>query len=97
RRMSPATVRRQSRRAQLISACAMAFSHGSNDAQKIMGLILLALLSYHSAGNHLAEWTLPAPDGKGGWQVPLWVVLACAAAIALGTMAGGKRIIKTMG
>ncbi len=97
RRMRPATVRRQSRRAQLVSACAMAFSHGSNDAQKIMGIILLALLSYVHAGGTLGAWTTPGPDGHGGWQIPLWVVIACATAIATGTMIGGKRIIKTMG
>lgn len=94
RRTNPGAVHRRSRRLQLVSACSMAFAHGSNDAQKSMGIITLALLSFvqdgHAAG--LPAWFLP--HGK---NVPLWVVLACAAAIALGTMAGGKRIIKTMG
>jgi PiT family inorganic phosphate transporter len=95
RHMRPTTVNRGSRRAQLLSACAMAFSHGSNDAQKSMGIITLALLSFVAAGNSgLPEWMLPQ---AGSNQVPLWVVTICAAAIALGTMAGGKRIIKTMG
>jgi len=95
RHMRPTTVNRGSRRAQLVSACAMAFSHGSNDAQKSMGIITLALVSFVAAGHSgLPDWMLPK---AGSDQVPTWVVVTCAAAIALGTMAGGKRIIKTMG
>ncbi len=69
---------------QLLSSALMSFAHGSNDAQKSMGIITLALVSY--SGHNLAK----AP-------VPLWVKLACALAMALGTSAGGWRIIKTMG
>lgn len=79
-----------SRKLQLISSCTMAFSHGSNDAQKSMGIITLALLA---AGSVVPHWMLPAKAG----QVPMWVIIACAVAIALGTFAGGKKIIKTMG
>jgi PiT family inorganic phosphate transporter len=94
RRVRPATVHRSSRRLQLLSACMMAFSHGSNDAQKSMGIITLAIVAYAKAGHtQLAPWMLPHKSG----EVPYWVIFACAAAIALGTMAGGKRIIKTMG
>jgi PiT family inorganic phosphate transporter len=78
------------RKLQLLSSCAMAFSHGSNDAQKSMGIITLALLA---ASAYLPVWMLPTHAG----QVPTWVVVACALAIALGTAAGGKKIIKTMG
>jgi inorganic phosphate transporter, PiT family len=93
RRMRPSTVHRGSRRLQLVSACAMAFSHGSNDAQKSMGIITLALISFVAAGGTgLPPWLLPE-----GEAVPTWVILACALAIALGTFAGGERIIKTMG
>lgn len=79
-----------SRKLQLLSSCVMAFSHGSNDAQKSMGIITLALLA---AGSIVPSYMLPDKPG----QVPTWVVIACASAIALGTIAGGKRIIKTMG
>jgi len=94
RRRRAATVSRVSRRMQLVSACAMAFSHGSNDAQKAMGVITLALVAFMTAGHvGLPDWALPQVKD----HVPMWVVIACALAIGLGTMAGGKRIIKTMG
>jgi inorganic phosphate transporter, PiT family len=70
------------RRLQVLSAAWMAFSHGSNDAQKTMGIMTLALVT---AG------VIPE------FRVPLWVILTAAAAISLGTAAGGWRIIKTMG
>jgi PiT family inorganic phosphate transporter len=70
------------RRLQVLSAAWMAFSHGSNDAQKTMGIMTLALVT---AG------VIPE------FRVPLWVILAAATAISLGTAAGGWRIIKTMG
>lgn len=92
RKMRPPTVRRGSRVLQLVSACGMALAHGSNDAQKSMGIITLALLAYAGAGHALPAWVLPRHDA-----VPTWVVVACAAAIAAGTLAGGKKIIKTMG
>jgi inorganic phosphate transporter, PiT family len=95
RRIRPARVQRGSRRLQLLSASAMATMHGNNDAQKVMGVITLALVAFMSSGaTGMPEWMLP----KGEKPVPpTWVMLACALAIALGTMAGGKRIIKTMG
>jgi PiT family inorganic phosphate transporter len=69
---------------QIFSSAFMSFAHGSNDAQKSMGIITLALVSY--SGHSLAK----AP-------IPLWVKLACAVAMAMGTSMGGWRIIKTMG
>jgi PiT family inorganic phosphate transporter len=78
----PRKLNERFRRLQVISAAYMAFSHGSNDAQKTMGIITLALV----AGGVLAEPT-----------VPLWVILTAASAISLGTAVGGWRIIKTMG
>jgi len=89
-----AVVQKLSRRLQLVSAAAMAIAHGKNDAQKVMGIITLALTSFVLAQpGTLPAWVVPAFDG----HIPLWVVLSCAIAIAAGTMAGGKRIIRTMG
>ena len=94
RRSKPQTVVRTSRRLQLVSALTMAFGHGSNDAQKSMGIITLALAAWVTHGGEaLPHWMVP-PE-KGG--VPLWVIIVCAGAIAAGTAAGGTRIIKTMG
>src|SRR5262245_34359033 len=83
RRSTPARVDRLFRRLQLFSAAAFSLGHGGNDAQKTMGIITVALY----ATGHL----------RGEFEVPLWVVLASHAAIGLGTMAGGWRIVKTMG
>jgi PiT family inorganic phosphate transporter len=69
---------------QLVSGSLLALSHGTNDAQKTMGVITLALI---------ANGNIPA----AGFHVPLWVVLVSASAIALGTFTGGWRIIKTLG
>lgn len=69
---------------QIFSGGLMAFSHGSNDAQKTMGVITLALI-----GANVIE------DPSGG--IPWWVILLCALAMGLGTLAGGKRIIETAG
>ncbi len=83
RRANPHRINERFRRLQVLSAAFMAFSHGSNDAQKTMGIMTLALIS---AG------VLP-PDAK----IPLWVIVLAATAISLGTAAGGWRIIRTMG
>lgn len=81
-RSSPQKMNLYFRKAQLVSSAFMAFSHGSNDAQKTMGIITLALLSYGS---------IPA------MEIPFWVIFVCAFCMALGTMGGGWKIIKTMG
>ncbi len=94
RHFKPSTVVRTSRRMQLVSAMTMAFGHGSNDAQKSMGIITLALASWVAGdGATLPSWMHASSDAV----VPTWVIIACAAAIAMGTAAGGTRIIKTMG
>lgn len=94
RRFRPSVVNTAARKLQLVSASLMAFSHGSNDAQKSMGIMTLALVAYEAKGHGaLPAWMAPTDAS----HVPTWVVMSCAAAIALGTMAGGKRIIKTMG
>ena len=83
RRANPRRINERFRRLQVLSAAFMAFSHGSNDAQKTMGIMTLALI---------AAGILPA-DAK----IPLWVIVLAASAIAFGTAAGGWRIIRTMG
>ena len=66
----------------------MAFAHGSNDAQKSMGIITLALAAYAASSG---------AAGPPDLSVPTWVIVCCAAAMALGTASGGWRIMKTMG
>lgn len=76
------TVNRHFKRWQILSAAWMAFSHGMNDAQNAMGIIAMALVSYGALAT---------------FKVPLWVMITCASAMALGTSVGGWRVIKTMG
>ena len=76
------------KRLQLFSAAAYSFSHGTNDAQKTMGIIIPLLFSIGYFGVSADPNNLP---------VPLWVILVAHAAIALGTLSGGWRIVKTMG
>jgi PiT family inorganic phosphate transporter len=83
RRQSPARVDRWFRRLQLVSAAIFSYSHGTNDAQKVMGIISVILYGTIRAGEP--------------FRVDFWIVLLCHAAIALGTMFGGWRIVKTMG
>jgi inorganic phosphate transporter, PiT family len=71
------------RRAQLLSAAAYSLGHGTNDAQKTMGIIAVLLFSTGHLGSE--------------FYVPYWVILAAHAAIGLGTLSGGWRIVKTMG
>jgi PiT family inorganic phosphate transporter len=70
------------RQSQVVTALALALSHGTNDAQKTMGIITLALVT----GGYISTFT-----------VPLWVILACATMIALGTALGGWKLIRTLG
>ena len=82
-RSTPLAVDRRFRRLQLVSAALYSLGHGGNDAQKTMGIIAALLI----AAGHMG------PDD----QIPLWVVLACQTAMALGTLAGGWRIVHTLG
>jgi inorganic phosphate transporter, PiT family len=79
---NPSKVNKVSQRMQIFSAAFMAFSHGNNDAQKTMGIITMALFSFGAIA---------------AFEVPSWVIFLCAIAMALGTAAGGWRIIKTLG
>jgi PiT family inorganic phosphate transporter len=83
RRLLPARVDGIFRRVQFVSASALSIGHGGNDAQKTMGIIS-ALLFAHGAL-------------KGSFYVPLWVILSCQTAMAMGTLCGGWRIVRTMG
>lgn len=82
---------------QVVSAAAMGLSHGTNDAQKTMGIIALALFTGTKAGtfDHLPQWLgfLHTPE----FTIHYWVVVICALTMAAGTAGGGWRIIKTMG
>ncbi|MGE5436874.1 MAG: anion permease [Syntrophothermus sp.] len=80
---SPSKVDKNFRRLQLLSSAAYSLGHGSNDAQKMMGIIFIALVT---------KGYLKFDD-----PIPIWVVFACYGAIALGTLSGGWRIVKTMG
>jgi PiT family inorganic phosphate transporter len=80
----PGTVGRRFRSGQIVSSSLLALSHGTNDAQKTMGIITLALV----AGGKISPQH---------FHVPVWVVVASATAISLGTFSGGWRIIKTLG
>jgi PiT family inorganic phosphate transporter len=84
RRRSPSRVNRVFRRAQIVSGSFVAFTHGTNDAQKTMGIIALALI----VSGHLS------PDFD---RPPSWVIVSSALAMAIGTYVGGWRIIRTMG
>lgn len=78
----PGTVRRSFGRLQIVSAAFMAFSHGSNDGQKFIGVFTLSLL----LGGIIPEF-----------RVPFWVIILCALTMGIGTAVGGWRIVKTMG
>jgi PiT family inorganic phosphate transporter len=84
RRKSPGFVSNVFRRLQLVSAAAYSLGHGGNDAQKTMGIIFMVMI---------ASGRLPADTS----EPPFWIVIACHAAIGLGTLCGGWRIVKTMG
>jgi PiT family inorganic phosphate transporter len=89
RKRKPESVNRAFRSLQLVSASFMAFAHGSNDAQKSMGVIAMALATY-ATGREIID-----PDAQ--LHIPNWVIVSCALAMALGTASGGWRIMKTMG
>jgi PiT family inorganic phosphate transporter len=82
RNRNPHRLHRGFRRLQILSAAAISFSHGTQDAQKTMGVIALALFT----GHHIDSF-----------YIPLWVKFAAAAALALGTYSGGKRSMRTLG
>lgn len=86
-RVRRAIVRQIFGRGQMLSAAFMAFSHGTNDAQKTMGIITLALL----LRNH------PAGEVPSEFGIPIWVIVSAAIVMGLGTMIGGWRVVRTLG
>ncbi|WP_158992068.1 inorganic phosphate transporter [Mucilaginibacter sp. L196] len=83
KRSRPSTAERWFKRLQLVSSAALSFAHGTNDAQKVMGILYVTLIA--------SKIIVP------GAAMPDWIPLACYSAIALGTMSGGWKIVKTMG
>jgi PiT family inorganic phosphate transporter len=103
RKQTPHKMDRAFRRLQLLSAALYSLGHGGNDAQKTMGIIVMLLVA---AGPGFAQWTQSDPNhfmnsfhlfGGDSHNVAWWIILTCNGAIALGTMFGGWRIVKTMG
>jgi len=92
RRWAPARVSRVFRRLQLVSAAAYSLGHGGNDAQKTMGIILAVF-----AASSVSLQSAVGYDPSHASHIPMWVVLSCHAAMGLGTLMGGWRIVKTMG
>ena len=97
-RFTPAAVHSVFGKLQIFSAAWMAHSHGSNDAQKTMGIITLALFTGTKAGSfdHLPGW-LTFLQTPAFTAIPAWVTILCAITMAAGTAAGGWRIIRTLG
>jgi inorganic phosphate transporter, PiT family len=102
-RMRPQMVNNIFGKMQIVSAASMGFMHGTNDAQKTMGIIALSLLAATKTGNfeNLPEWlsflrTAEPVPGKE-LEIALWIKVVCAITMAAGTAAGGWRIIKTLG
>jgi inorganic phosphate transporter, PiT family len=90
RHSTPASVDHLFRRGQLISAAAYSLGHGTNDAQKTMGIIAGALFT-------VPAYRYLVSDMEGQLTIPFWIVLLAHAAIGLGTLSGGWRIVRTMG
>jgi PiT family inorganic phosphate transporter len=99
----PVTVNRTFGKLQLFSAAYMGFSHGTNDAQKTMGIIALALVAATASGTFAAlpDWLgflkTPAPAINEPLTIAIWIKVLCALTMCAGTAAGGWRIIRTLG
>jgi PiT family inorganic phosphate transporter len=99
----PQVINRFFGRAQIVSAGAMGFMHGTNDAQKTMGIIALTLMAATKAGqlHNLPPWIsflkTPEPAAGKDMEIAVWIKVTCALVMAAGTALGGWRIIKTLG
>src|SRR5690606_600600 len=90
------------RKMQLLSSAAFSLGHGGNDSQKVMGIIAAAVAVYinttGSSVGEMPEWLqVSLPQGDTIGVMPTWIPLACYSAIAIGTLSGGWKIVKTMG
>lgn len=105
RRVRPQLAHKIFRRGQLVTSALFSLGHGGSDSQKVIGIISAAMLVYvahlHSAGAVVPDWVhvTEKVNESGALQlhVPFWIPISCYSAIALGTMVGGWRIVKTMG
>ena len=101
-RLKPSTINRTFSKLQILSAGSMGFMHGTNDAQKTMGIIALALVAGTKAGifANVPSWLhflRIEPNAENSLEIPTWVKVVCALTMAMGTAAGGWRIIRTLG
>jgi len=102
-RLRPKTINSIFGRAQILSAASMGFMHGTNDAQKTMGIVALSLVGATTAGtlDHVPAWLnflyTPSPGAGKDLEIATWIKVVCALTMAAGTAAGGWRIIKTLG
>jgi PiT family inorganic phosphate transporter len=97
RRGNPFRLEKRFKGFQLLSSALFSLGHGGNDAQKVMGIIAAALMVYFHGMQEVPHWAhIEMVDGKVH-DIPHWIVLGCYSAIALGTLIGGWRIVKTMG
>lgn len=103
RHWRPRTVNNVFGKLQLVSSAGMGFMHGTNDAQKTMGILALALVTGTKAGafDNLPSWLIflhtPEPAKGQSLEIATWIKMTCAIVMAAGTAAGGWRIIKTLG
>lgn len=107
KRSNPYKADKWFKKLQLVSSAAFSIGHGANDAQKVMGVIAAAVLVYigghYSSGDTIPDWLnirreLNVENGKMVIrELPDWIVYGCYAAIGLGTLSGGWKIVKTMG
>jgi len=97
---STATAEKVLKKMQLLSSAAFSLGHGGNDSQKVMGIIAAAVAVYINSkpGIHMPDWLdVELPKGDGSFKMPEWIPLTCYTVIALGTLSGGWKIVKTMG
>ena len=93
KRTNPQKANTWFKRLQLVSSALLSIGHGLNDSQKVMGIIAAAMIAYTSANIDVPSWLYLESIN----QIPDWVPLSCFSVIALGTLSGGWKIIKTMG